>query len=91
MALGRLHDAEAQGLSLARQFAMLSYRTPEEFGERFDAPPVLEAGGLRVVASRSHAGGETEDYLNRFEIADLVSAGSSATKSAARRRSCRNF
>ena len=34
-------------------------------------------GGLRVVASRSHAGGETEDYLNRFEIADLVSAGSS--------------
>jgi 3'(2'), 5'-bisphosphate nucleotidase len=30
-----------------------------------------------VVASRSHAGGETEDYLNHFEIADLVSAGSS--------------
>lgn len=55
VALGRLHDAEAQGLSLARQFAMLSYRTPEEFGERFDAPPVLEAGGLRVAA---------EDYLH---------------------------
>jgi hypothetical protein len=39
VALGQLQCADAQGLSLARQFAMLSYRTPEEFGERFDAPP----------------------------------------------------
>ena len=31
MALGQLQCADAQGLSLARQFAMLSYRTPEEF------------------------------------------------------------
>ena len=36
VALGQLQCADAQGLSLARQFAMLSYRTPEEFGERFD-------------------------------------------------------
>jgi 3'(2'), 5'-bisphosphate nucleotidase len=35
------------------------------------------AGGLRVVASRSHMGAETSDYLARFEVADLVSAGSS--------------
>lgn len=55
VALARLYDAEAQGLSLARQFAMLSYRTPEEFGERFDAAPVLESGSLRVAA---------EDYLH---------------------------
>lgn len=55
VALGRLQDAEAQGLSLARQFAMLSYRTPEEFAERFDAAPVLGAGGVRVAA---------EDYLD---------------------------
>ena len=33
---------------------MLSYRTPEEFGERFDAPPVLGERHVRVAA---------EDYL----------------------------
>ncbi len=55
VALGRLQGAEEQGLSLARQFAMLSYRTPEEFGERFDAEPVLGNGGVRVAA---------EDYLD---------------------------
>jgi homoserine O-acetyltransferase len=54
VALGRLQCADDQGLSLARQFAMLSYRTPEEFGERFDAPAVLENGHVRVAA---------EDYL----------------------------
>jgi len=35
------------------------------------------AAGLRVVASRSHMGAETSDYLTRFDVADLVSAGSS--------------
>lgn len=53
--LGRLQCAEAQGLALARQFAILSYRTPEEFGERFDAQPVIEHGRVRVPA---------EDYLD---------------------------
>ena len=53
--LGRMQCAEAQGLSLARQFAMLSYRTPEEFGERFDAQPVIVHGRVRVPA---------EDYLD---------------------------
>ena len=50
----QLQCADEQGLSLARQFAMLSYRTPEEFGERFDAAPTLENGHVRVAA---------EDYL----------------------------
>ena len=39
----QLQCADAQGLSLARQLAMLSYRTPEEFDERFDAAPVIVA------------------------------------------------
>lgn len=53
--LGQLQCADAQGLSLARQFAMLSYRTPEEFGERFDAAPEIVNGRVRVAA---------EDYLD---------------------------
>lgn len=55
VALARSEGAEPQGLSLARQFAMLSYRTPEEFGERFDAEPALCEGAVRVAA---------EDYLD---------------------------
>lgn len=55
VALGQLQCADAQGLSLARQLAMLSYRTPEEFGERFDAPPEIINGRVRCAA---------EDYLD---------------------------
>ncbi len=54
VALGQLQCDEAQGLSLARQLAMLSYRTPKEFAERFSEPPTLAHGRLRVAA---------EDYL----------------------------
>ncbi len=55
VALGQLQCAETHGLALARQFAMLSYRTPEEFGERFDAAPEVINGRVRVAA---------EDYLD---------------------------
>lgn len=54
VALGQLQCDEAQGLALARQLAMLSYRTPAEFAERFDAAPVVAHGRVRVAA---------EDYL----------------------------
>ncbi len=54
VALGQLQCDEAQGLSLARQLAMLSYRTPAEFAERFAEPPSLVHGHVRVAA---------EDYL----------------------------
>jgi homoserine O-acetyltransferase len=41
-------------LSLARQLAMLSYRTPEEFAQRFAAPARIDDGIARCAA---------EDYL----------------------------
>ena len=55
VALGQLQCDETHGLSLARQLAMLSYRTPEEFGERFDAKVAIEGGRARCAA---------EDYLD---------------------------
>jgi homoserine O-acetyltransferase/O-succinyltransferase len=55
VALGALQCDETHGLALARQLAMLSYRTPEEFDARFDAPAVVD-GRVRVGA---------EDYLAR--------------------------
>ncbi|MFS8063673.1 MAG: homoserine O-succinyltransferase MetX [Luteimonas sp.] len=53
VALGALQCDETHGLALARQLAMLSYRTPEEFDARFDVPTVVD-GRVRVGA---------EDYL----------------------------
>jgi len=55
VALGQLQCSDENGLALARQFAMLSYRTPEEFNERFDAAPEVINGRVRVAA---------EDYLD---------------------------
>ncbi|AWV06508.1 homoserine O-succinyltransferase MetX [Marilutibacter maris] len=54
VALGSLQCDETHGLALARQFAILSYRTPEEFDERF-APARVVEGRVRVGA---------EDYLD---------------------------
>ncbi len=44
-----------EAVALARQFAMLSYRTPEEFAERFDAEPTWDGDRLRCAA---------QDYLD---------------------------
>lgn len=54
VALGALQCDERHGLALARQLAILSYRTPEEFAERFAAAAVVN-GRVRVAA---------EDYLD---------------------------
>lgn len=70
-ALGQIFVGDASG-------ARRSTLQDGTFGEwtAMTAAPAPQRG-LRVVASRSHAGGETEEFLNRFEIANLVSAGSS--------------
>jgi homoserine O-acetyltransferase len=54
-ALGRSEGGCREALSLARQLAMLSYRTPEEFAERFVESPSLIDGRARCAA---------EDYLD---------------------------
>lgn len=54
VALGALQCDDADGLALARQLALLSYRTPEEFAGRFGPSRVVD-GRVRVDA---------EDYLD---------------------------
>lgn len=51
LALGRSEGGRREALSLARQLAMLSYRTPEEFAERFDAPVQLHDGTARCASA----------------------------------------
>ncbi|WP_294069220.1 homoserine O-succinyltransferase [Sphingomonas sp.] len=48
--LGEAGGEPDAGVALARAMAMLTYRTPREFAERFDASPVLDGGRLRVAA-----------------------------------------
>jgi len=55
VALGSLQCDTTAGLALARELAMLTYRTPEEFSSRFDAAPTLTQGRVRCAA---------EDYLD---------------------------
>jgi homoserine O-acetyltransferase/O-succinyltransferase len=55
VALGALQCDEAAGLALARELAMLSYRTPEEFAKRFQGPARIAHGRVRCSA---------EDYLD---------------------------
>jgi homoserine O-acetyltransferase len=55
VALGALQCDASAGLALARELAMLSYRTPEEFAQRFDRPAQVAQGRVRCTA---------EDYLD---------------------------
>lgn len=54
VALGALQCDDSHGLALARQLAILSYRTAEEFDRRFEGATVVD-GRVRVGA---------EDYLD---------------------------
>ncbi|MBE7638548.1 3'(2'),5'-bisphosphate nucleotidase CysQ [Sneathiella sp. P13V-1] len=49
----------------------------DEGGKRAIQTREAPAEGLTVVASRSHRTPETDDYISKFKVADLVSAGSS--------------
>lgn len=55
LTLGETHGDPESGVALARAMAILTYRTPQEFAERFAADPTISDGRLRVPA---------EDYLD---------------------------
>jgi homoserine O-acetyltransferase len=50
LALGEAAGDPRAGVALARAMAMTTYRTPEEFRERFGAKPHVERGRVRVGA-----------------------------------------
>jgi len=50
LSLGEAAGDPASGVALARAMAMLTYRTPAEFGDRFADPPLIESGRVRVAA-----------------------------------------
>lgn len=64
VALGGLQCAEGQGLALARQFAMLGYRSGDGFAERFAAPAEVVNGRVRVAS---------EDYLDAAGVRFVAS------------------
>jgi len=49
----------------------------DESGKRDIATRAVPEDGLTVVASRSHRTPETDEYISKFKVANLVSAGSS--------------
>jgi homoserine O-acetyltransferase len=55
IALGETQGDPTSGVALARAMAILTYRTPQEFAERFEAAPTIIDDRLRVPA---------EDYLD---------------------------
>ncbi|MCB2097796.1 MAG: homoserine O-succinyltransferase [Parvularculaceae bacterium] len=57
----RRAGAPGEGVSLARQIAMVTYRTPEEFATRFDHAPGARAGDPYPVCDYLIARGEAYD------------------------------
>ena len=55
LSLGERHGDPASGVALARAMAILTYRTPQEFAERFAAEPAIDGRFVRVAS---------EDYLS---------------------------
>ncbi len=77
--LNRDSEHENAALSIARQLAMLSYRTPEEFATRFNSPVQLEneiarspaEGYLEVCGNKYAAITNTTAFLRLSESIDL--------------------
>ncbi len=76
LAFARDCGREAEGVALARELAMASYRTPEEFGLRFASTPPAEAGGAYPVCdyliARGVAYGGVTDAARWIALSDSL-------------------
>lgn len=69
LSLGERSDAADHGVALARALAMLTYRTPEEFARRFNAPPTLTPDGRVRVAAEDYLDHHGHGYTARMSSA----------------------
>ncbi len=69
--LGKRCGHSGDGLSLARQLALLSYRTPEEFAQRFDADPVATDNAF-AVAAEPYLKVRGDEFAGRFHADAFV-------------------
>jgi homoserine O-acetyltransferase/O-succinyltransferase len=67
LGLGMAGDNPAAGVALARAMAMLTYRTPEEFAERFAAEPEVRGDRVRVAAE-SYLEAHGERHCQRMSL-----------------------
>src|SRR5690606_9368002 len=64
--LGGSASQRRSALSIARQLALLSYRTPDEFARRFDAP-AAHRDGVVEFASQPYLQARGADFASRFD------------------------
>lgn len=57
---------ESEGLALARELAMTTYRTPEEFEKRFVSVPIWENGSPRFAVEK-YLKVQGERFIRRFD------------------------
>lgn len=69
--LGQQHGHTGDALGLARQLALLSYRTPEEFAQRFDAEPVAVDNAFEVAAE-PYLRARGDEFAGRFHADAFV-------------------
>lgn len=63
--LGERRDAEPEAVGIARALAVLSYRSAEEFDQRFDQPVWIEDGRARCAAE-SYLAAHGQRFAARF-------------------------
>jgi homoserine O-acetyltransferase/O-succinyltransferase len=66
LALGEQFGDPAAGVELARAMAILTYRTPEEFRDRFPAEPAVADHGFVRVAAEDYLDAQGRRYSGRM-------------------------
>ena len=74
-AKGRLFYTRADGISVEETGAFDKQRTGDTAEISVSSPTA--DGALRVVASKSHRDAATDDYIGKYSVSDIKSAGSS--------------